>query len=238
MINSRDTDDYCRILDRDPVEASIFNDSLSNFYSEFFRNHLTFSILEQIVLPMIINEKGNKHNNEVRIWSAGCAAGQEPYSIAILADYLKNSHSPAVSTFIFGTDCSLNQLELAKKGTYDFKTVRNTRLNLAYSYFSIQGNSYTVKDSLRKQVDFSFYDLLDMESTAPASSIYGDFDLIMCSNLLFYYKPEIQKKILAKFTRSLRPGGFFITGEAEKSIIEAFTPFRQFTQIAPVFIYK
>ena len=234
----KDLDNYCRILDNDPVEASVFHDSLSNFYSEFFRNPLTFAILEQIVLPKIINEKGSKHNNEVRIWSAGCAAGQEPYSIAMLADHLKNSHAPEVSTFIFGTDCSLNQLELAGKGIYDFKAVQNTRLSLANSYFSIEGSSYIVKDSLKKQVDFSFYNLLDIESSAPASSIYGDFDLIVCSNLLFYYKPEVQKQILTKFTRSLRPGGFFITGEAEKAIIGSFSSFRQFSQVAPVFVYK
>lgn len=233
-VNSED--DYHRILIIDSGEALLFNESLSNCHSEFFRNPLTFAVLEQAVLPWIFNERINNPTREVRIWSAGCAAGQEPYSLAMLVEDMKKSLSFPVSSLIFATDRSLEQLEIAMQGIYDFNTVQNTRLNYVKSYFYNSGVSYAIEDRIKRQIIFSVYDLLDMESTAPASSIYGDFDLIMCSNLLFYYKPEIQKSILMKFKRSLRSGGFFVTGEAEKGIVKEFGTFRQFMPPAPVFI--
>jgi chemotaxis protein methyltransferase CheR len=236
MISVYSEDDYCRFLITNPAEAFLFHDSLLNFYSEFFRNPLTFAILEQFVLPRIFNEKVKNQNHEVRIWSAGCAAGQEPYSLAILADNLINTLALNVSYRIFATDKSLKQLEIAGQGAFDLKAVQNTNLSYTRKYFSNSGDLFTVSDSIRKQVDFSHYDLLDGGSSSPATSIYGDFDLIMCSNLLFYYKSEIQKSILLKFKRSLRPGGFLVTGEAEKAIVKSFSPFRQYLPATSVFI--
>lgn len=233
-INSEN--DYCGLLIRDSTEGLQFHASLSNFHSEFFRNTLTFAVLEQLVLPRIFNERSNNHTREIRIWSAGCAAGQEPYSLAMLTDNLKNNILSSVTCFIFATDRSFEQLEIARQGIFDFKTVQNTRLNYVTNYFTNSGDSYSINDCIKKQVDFSYYDLLDDQTSSPSMSIYGDFDLIMCSNLLFYYRPEIQKSILSKFTRSLRPGGFMVTGEAETAIVKSFSPFRQFTPKAPIFI--
>lgn len=229
-------DDYCQILLNNSEEALLFHDSLSNFHSEFFRNPLTFAVLEQVIFPRLFNEIANNHTHGVRIWSAGCSAGQEPYSLAMLTDSCKKSSSLSVTCLIFATDKSFKQLEMARQGIFDLNSIQNTRLSYLSNYFSNSGNLYTINDSIKGKVDFSYYDLLDLESTAPASSIYGDFDLIMCSNLLFYYRPEIQKRILTKFKRSLRPGGFLVTGEAEIGIIKEFGSFRQFMPAAPVFI--
>jgi chemotaxis protein methyltransferase CheR len=229
-------DDYYHNLSNDSGEALLFNDSLSNFHSEFFRNPLTFALLEQVVFPRIFNERAKNHIHEVRIWSAGCAAGQEPYSLAVIAEDLKNDLSLPISYLIFATDKSLKQLGIARQGTYDFHAVQNVSLNHVKKYFSNSENSYTINDCIKQQVDFSPYDLLDQESSSPASSIYGDFDLIMCSNLLFYYKPEIQKSILSKFMHSMRPGGFLVTGEAEKSIVKAYCTLKQLTSTAPIFV--
>lgn len=238
MTSVSSEENYCHLLKNNPAEASLLHDSFSNFYSEFFRNPLTFAILEQFVLPRIFNEKVKNQNHEVRIWSAGCAAGQEPYSLAILVDNLINTLSLDVSCYIFATDNSLKQLEIARQGTFDFKAVQNINLNYAKKYFSNSGEFFSLSNSIKRRVDFSWYDLLDNESSSPSSSIYGDFDLIMCSNLLFYYKPEIQKKILSKFKRSLCPGGFLITGEAEKTIVKSYTPFHQYMPATSIFIHN
>jgi chemotaxis protein methyltransferase CheR len=231
-------DDYYNLLISDSGEVLLFSESLSNCHSEFFRNPLTFAVLEQLIFPRIFNERANSHTHEVRIWSAGCAAGQEPYSLAMLTDSCKKSSSLSVSCLIFATDKSLKQLEMARQGIFDLNSIQNTRLSYLNNYFSNSGNLYTINDSIKGKVDFSYYDLLDPESTAPPSSIYGDFDLIMCSNLLFYYMPEIRKRILTKFKRSLRPEGFLVTGEAETGIIKEFGSFSQFTPAAPVFINR
>ncbi|MBV5313548.1 MAG: protein-glutamate O-methyltransferase CheR [Prolixibacteraceae bacterium] len=219
-----------------PDEASRLVNQLSNSYSEFFRNPLTFSILEHVVLPKIFNEKLKHNGSEIRIWSAGCASGQEPYSLAMMLDNFRHSNFNTVSYRIFATDNSIKELEVARKGLFDFKAVKNTKLEYAQKYFNCSGETYVIEDKLKEQVDFSEYDLLDKDSSSPPVSIFGDFDLIMCSNVLFYYEPEYQQFILQKIYRALKPGGFFITGEAEKQIVNLFNGFRPFLVPASIFV--
>jgi chemotaxis methyl-accepting protein methylase len=221
---------------RVPDESRQLVHQLKNSYSEFFRNPLTFSMLEQVVLPRIFDEKGNNHSGEIRIWSAGCASGQESYSLAMLLDDFKDTRSSEVCYRTFATDNSVVEIESAKKGVYDFKSVKNTKLEFAEKYFRHHNESYQLDSKLMEQVDFSVYDLLDKESSSPPASIYGDFDLIMCCNVLFYYQPEVQQMILQKFHRSLKHGGFFITGEAETQIVNSSGGFRLYAAPAAIFV--
>jgi len=229
-------DAYLDYLSRVPDESTQLINQLKNSYSEFFRNPLTFSILEYVILPKIFNEKLKQNGHEIRVWSAGCASGQEAYSLAMLLDGFKNTHFTKTSFRIFATDNSVKELDLARKAVFDFKTVKNTRLEFAERYFSHNGEAYQLNKMLKEQVDFSEYDLLDKDSSSPPVSIYGDFDLIMCSNVLFYYQPEYQQIILRKIYRSLKPGGFFITGEAEKQIVNLFNGFRPFLVPSAIFV--
>jgi chemotaxis methyl-accepting protein methylase len=90
-------------------------------------------------------------------------------------------------------------------------------------------------DRLKEFVELSEYDLLDSVSSSPPASIYGDFDIVMCCNVLFYYKPAFQKLILDKFTRSISSGGFLITGEAESGIVNSARGFRHYLSPGPLF---
>jgi len=227
---------YLDYMAKVPNETSCLFDQLSNSYSEFFRNPLTFEILEQLVIPGLFERQSKKLSGEIRIWSAGCASGQEPYSLAMLLDNFKNTRVPTMSYRIFATDNSVNELEVARKGVFDFKSVQNTKLEYAEKYFRQKGESYKLDSKLMEQVDFSVYDLLDKDSGSPSASIYGDFDLIMCSNVLFYYQPDYQQIILQKIYSALKPGGFFITGEAEKQIVNSFKGFRPFLVPAGLFV--
>jgi chemotaxis protein methyltransferase CheR len=229
-------DIYYNKLAEDHGEALLLRDSLSNSYSTFFRNQLTFSILQQFVLPKILSEKEKNHDNEIRIWSAGCAAGQEPYSLAMLTADLLSKTDGSKRFRIFATDNDKQELALAARGIYEFDSIRNLPYKYIHDYFSKDGDTYTVRDSLKKQVEFSDYDLLDGFSSSPPASIYGDFDLVMCCNVLFYYKPEFQKLILEKFTRSICHGGFLVTGEAEIGIVNAAKGFRHYMSPATLFI--
>ena len=230
------TKEYMNVLDKSPSEAELLIDSLTNSYSEFFRNPLTFALLKQIVFPKLFNKKDTLHTNKVRIWSAGCAAGQEAYSLALLAHDFIHEHNLTISFRIFATDISIRQLEDARKGVFDQKNIQNTSQGFISSYFSIQGQSYTISDKIKKYIDFSRYDLLDQKTDAPPSSIFGGFDIIMCSNVLFYYKPVIQKQILNKLYRSLNSGGFLLTGEAEIAIIRGDRNFKQFASPSTIFV--
>ena len=230
------TKDYLNLMIKKPSEVISLIDSLTNSYSEFFRNPLTFAILKQIIYPKIFDKKGSQHVPEVRIWSAGCAAGQESYSLAMLADEYITEHHFSISFRIFATDISAKHLEDARRGVYDQKYIQNTILSFLNKYFTVKDQSYTVSERLKKHVDFSLYDLLDKDTNAPPSSVFGGFDIIMCSNVFFYYKPDVQKLILNKLSRSLNEGGFLLTGEAEIAIVRADRNFRQFASPSTIFV--
>ena len=210
---------YGQRLREDPAETAEFMASLQIAYSEFFRNPLTFAVLEQLVLPALAGAKNVSAPHEIRVWSAGCAAGQEAWSIAILIEELAAARKCPVPFLIIATDVSEAELALARRGVYDAAAVQNVRLIHLRDYFTAQGDCYLVAPRLRGGVDFSAYDLLDENSASPPTGLYGDFDLIFCCNLLFYYRPEIRQRILDKMWRALAPGGYFVTGEAERDIV-------------------
>jgi chemotaxis protein methyltransferase CheR len=228
--------DYLLYLEKVSGESSLLKGQLNNSFSEFFRNPLTFALIEQLVVPKLFNKHGKSQSKEIRIWSAGCSSGQEPYSLAMLLDSYKNSHSSCPGYQIFATDLSEDGLQLALKGEFDIKAIRNTKIEYVDRYFRQEGELYVLSQILKEQVNFSHYDLLDSDSSSPPESIYGDFDLVMCSNVLFYYQPEFQQFILRKISNSLKSGGFFITGEAETNIVSSYGAFRQFVSPAAIFI--
>jgi chemotaxis methyl-accepting protein methylase len=216
---TKSADAYGRLLAADQREREAFWGALNIAHSEFFRNSLTFALLGEYILPSLTATKKKQGQAEIRIWSAGCAAGQEAYSIAILMDELSNGQESAVAYRIFATDHSEAELATARKGVYSDVAVQNVKLKHVRKYFTANKDAYQIIPALKNRVDFSTYDLLDEHSVCPPVSLYGDFDLICCGNLLFYYRPEIQQRILDKVCRALSPNGYLVTGEAEREIL-------------------
>lgn len=210
---------YCNLLEENNQESTKFLESLHNSYSEFFRNPLTFSVLEKIVIPSIVRKKADSKRNEIRIWSAACAGGQETYSLAMLLKEFKNSNGETINFRIFATDQSELQVSEARKGQYSPAALNNISLKRVNQWFIKQGDTYTVRQELKENIDFSVFDLFGKEFSCPPTSIFGDFDLVVCANLLFYYKPEFQKRILEKAGNCLKKGGSLITGETEREIL-------------------
>jgi len=227
--------DYSEYLSENNTEAEALFRALTITYSEFFRNPLTFALIEQLVIPVLLDEKEKSGRSEIRVWSAACAAGQEPYSVAILLDELIIARGSAVSYRIFATDYSETDLSLANTGVYDFGAVRNIRVKHLHDYFFSSGETYSIAPRIRAHVDFSRYDLLDEHSVSPPASIFGDFDLVLCSNLLFYYKPKIREIILDKVYRALAPNGYLVTGEAERDMIAGRKGLRTVAPPAAIF---
>lgn len=211
---------YLQRLSGDPAEAKIFFRSLTIPYSEFFRDPLVFALLEQVILPRLLTEKEASGRAELRMWSAGCATGQEAWSVAILLDEWTTARGKPLAYRIFATDRSEANLARARSGVYGAAALGNVRLRQLERYFSRQGEFYTITARLRGLVDFSVYDLLDRNSSSPPASIYGDFDLVICSNVLLYYRPQMQRFILDKLRRNLAIGGYLVSGEAERQIVE------------------
>jgi len=212
-------DEYYTLLEQNEKEAHHFLNSLRISYSEFFRNPLTYSVLERIVLPSIVSGKQNAKRKEIRIWSAACASGQEPYSLAMLLEEMKNTDCNICNYRIFATDQSELMLSEARTGSYPADALNNISMKRVKQWFIKNGESYTVKPELKKNIEFSVFDLFNETLACPPSSIFGDFDLVIFANLLFYYKNEYREKILKKTYSSLARGGFLITGETEREIL-------------------
>ena len=206
---------YYALLEQSSKEGKLLIDSLQNNYSEFFRNSLTFAALEHMVLPSLVLKK--KQRKEIRIWSAACAGGQEVYSIAMLLDEIRNGEKDKFR--IFATDKSAEQINKARIGKYPSAALNNINFKRADKWFTKQNDIYTIKPELKEHIDFSVFDLLDQKYSSPSVSIFGDFDIVLCANLLFYFNPKIREQILDKVSRSLSEGGYLITGEAEREIL-------------------
>jgi chemotaxis protein methyltransferase CheR len=215
-------EDYLHFLLKNEEEKDLFTRSLSINYSDFFRNQLTFSILENFILPSVIAQKSLSKNRTVRAWSAACASGQEAYSLAMLMEEMVEYKGDDYSYILFATDQDETVINEAVSGKYHTDSIKNLPMKYARRWFSKDGNYDIINPELKKNIAFSVFNLLDDRCGSPPEAIFGDFDIIICANLLFYYKDEYRKIILDKLTRSLARGGFLVTSEAERGILSEF----------------
>ena len=209
---------YYSYLEQSHIESDFFLNSLQISYTEFFRNSLTFSVLEKIIIPSIILKKSTSSRNEIRVWSAACAGGHETFSLAMLLHELINCHNGEINFRIFATDQSELQIKDAQTGQYPEAALNGLKLKRVKQWFTKLGETYTVKPELKENIDFSVFDLLNDQYSCPPTSIFGDFDLIVCANILFYYNPEFQSKIIKKTRNCLSETGYLITGETERDL--------------------
>ncbi|HCJ66785.1 MAG TPA: hypothetical protein DHV62_05520, partial [Elusimicrobia bacterium] len=179
--------------------------------SSFFRQKEQFNVIKEEILPSLISEKEKKGIFSLNIWSAGCASGEEPYSIALL---LKESF-PQVENWeiqILGTDIDQETLERAKKGIYSKNSLRFTERIYLKKYFDKVGNYYSLNEKIKKMVKFVYHNLA--EESYP-SSAEGKWDIIMCRNVLIYFRPEKIERILDHFYHHLNDNGYLFLGYAE-----------------------
>lgn len=210
---------YYKHLEQNGMEGDLFLHALEISYTEFFRNPLTFSVLEKIIIPTLVRNKSKSPGNEIRIWSAACAGGQETYSLAMLLNEFSISLGHTINFRIFATDQSQTVIDEAKQGRYPQSALNGLTLKRLNQWFTKSGDMNHVKPQLQENIDFSVFDLLDKQHSSPPASIFGDFDMVMCANLLFYYKPEYRKRIIDKTTHSLSKNGYLITGDSEREIL-------------------
>ncbi len=210
-----DMSGYYLYIKNNNEELEKLTDSLTIKVSRFFRNSMTFNYLYEQVLPLNIRVKSSLENQEYRIWVAGCATGEEAYSIAILLNELLEKEKINIPIYIFATDINKNALKAAKQGIYSEESIKNVRFFLFRKYFKQKKESFHLNNKIKKMVSFSIYDLLDKKSNTPPESIFGGFDMVFCRNVLIYYNPEYQEIIFSKLFNSLNTGGSLILGKAE-----------------------
>jgi chemotaxis protein methyltransferase CheR len=162
---------YFDYLSENNDEVEILKKALNNNFSEFFRNRLTFAYLEYIILPELIQKKAKLKKKEIRIWTAACASGQEAYSLAILCNELLKSQHTNMRFRIFATDISDNEIQKAKKGIYPETALNNVTMKRVKENFEVKNDAFVIIKELKKLIDFSTFDLLDINTTSPQASI-------------------------------------------------------------------
>jgi chemotaxis methyl-accepting protein methylase len=227
--------DYARRVATDRAEAAAVQRSLHISHSEFFREPVAFALLEQQFFPSLLGNASAAGRHEIRVWSAGCAGGQEPWSVAMLLDDLIAADQKEISYRIFATTAAEEELAVARAGVYSESQLGNVRWKHLQQCFSPQQGSYAIVQRLKDHVDFSVHDLLDGHHHGPSASIYGDFDLVLCCNVLIYYRPEIQLRILKNLLFCLAPHGCLVVGEAERHLVEQTGDFRELSALGNVF---
>ena len=173
----------------------------------FFRNRPQFELLEKTVLPAIIQSKKQSRNTRLRIWSAGCSTGEEPYSIVIsVLEALPLRKDWEIS--VFASDLALSVLETASRGVYPSHRLESVDTDRVRRYFEPCSDGYLVRDEVKRHVIYDFHNLKHENGLK-------DLDIIFCRNVLIYFDPEEQKKVLLKFIQALQPGGFLFLGHSE-----------------------
>ena len=168
-------------------------------FSEFFRDPVQWDKLEREIIPELCAGTGH-----LKIWSAGCGAGEEAYTLAmILADL-------GVTATLIASDIDAKALEKACRGEYAEHAVKNVTGLRLKKYFDMNGKLYQMKDSLKKAISFQRQDLI---RDVPPDD---DFDLIVCRNVLIYFTDEAKSVLYQKVSGSLRTGGYLFAGSTEQ----------------------
>lgn len=181
-----------------PVYEAFLNHLTINV-SEFFRDPKKFEELEKVHLPALLEAK-----KTLKVWSAACSIGAEPFSVAIILD----EKTPRAKHRILATDVDRNILARAARGIYNADAVKNVSRDRLTRYFTKEGNSYKISEEIKRKVTFRHHDLLqDKYDTG--------FDLILCRNVTIYFTREAQDRVNLRFSRSLTRGGILFIGGSE-----------------------
>jgi chemotaxis protein methyltransferase CheR len=194
-------------------EVVHFLDSISTNLTYFFREPKHFQYLEQISLPALIREKNQQSSKRIRIWSAGCSTGEEPYSLAMVV----SSHLSDLQRWdfrILATDISTRVLAVAVSGVYSEEKMTHVPKNMQQSYFTRRKGPggeifYEVGPQLKKIITFR---RLNLQENYPFN---GPFDYIFCRNVMIYFDKETQQQLIQKMSRYLGPGGCLMVGHSE-----------------------
>jgi chemotaxis methyl-accepting protein methylase len=214
-------EDYAKILDEDVAEYDRLLDALTINVTKLFRNWDAYASMAANVVP----ELWRRETAEIRVWSAGCSSGDEPYSLAILfhRHAAVNGMLAQLSRVrILGTDIDRKCLDAAARGEFDEADFTDTPDDLRTRYFS-PVEPFTVVPKIRELVAFQYRDLLNQ----PPPIEHGRFDLIVCRNVLIYFDRDTQERLFEGFHEALAPGGFLVLGKVETLLGKArsmFTP--------------
>ncbi len=196
-------DNYVAALKKDSRMFEEFVNYLTINVSEFYRNPEQWQIMDREIIPDLIKRFGKN----LKIWSAACSTGDEPYSLVMAL----SRHLPLNQIKIYATDLDKQVIAKAKTGLYVEKSIASVPDDFKKKYFTKVGPSYQISNEIKSRVEFKEHNLL--KDTYPT-----DYHLIVCRNVLIYFTEEAKDEVFRKFQRSLKSGGFLFIGSTEQII--------------------
>lgn len=211
---------YWEALNRDAKLMNEFLDRMTINVSEFWRNANRWTALEQRFFPELLKAAGGR----LKIWSAACSTGEEPYTIAMILDRLGALERSTITA----TDLDAKVIERAMNGIYLERSLKEVPQSYRSAYFTPAGNGeYRVADKLLRAVRFKQHNLL-------SSPFDSGYDLIVCRNVMIYFTEEAKSELYRKFGAALRPGGLLFVGSTE----QIFSPGQYELETAETFFYR
>lgn len=192
--------DYFKALSQDRKLLDEFLDRMTINVSEFYRNGKRWEVLEKKLLPKLL-----ERNKRLKIWSAACSTGEEPYTIAMIM----SKFMPLSQVQILATDLDENVIERAKVGAYPERSLNEVPEDMKRKYFKQDGSLFKISDEVKRTVTFKKQNLL-------ADPFGGPFDLIVCRNVLIYFTEDAKDLLYKKFSAALKQDGIFFVGSTEQ----------------------
>ncbi|MEK4028966.1 protein-glutamate O-methyltransferase CheR [Pseudobacillus sp. FSL P4-0506] len=210
--------EFFDLINADTNLLNEFLDRMTINVSEFYRNAKRWEVLERKIFPRLLSE-----NKKIKIWSAACSTGEEPYTTAmVLSNYL-----PLSQISILATDLDVNVLQKAKRAVYPERSLAEVPIEKKQKFFTKEGDFYKVSEEIKRTVTFKKQDLL-------ADRFDSNFDLIICRNVMIYFTEEAKDHLYQKFSASLREGGVLFVGSTE----QIFNPGEYQFEAEDTFFYR
>jgi chemotaxis protein methyltransferase CheR len=201
--------EFFKAMDTNQALLHEFLDRMTINVSEFYRNAKRWEVLEKKVLPKLL-----ERNRRLKVWSAACSTGEEPYTLAIIL----SKFMPLSQVSVLATDIDENVISRAKLGMYPERSLQEVPEDVKKKFFTKEGMYYKIDESIKKAVTFKKHNLL-------ADPFDTNYDLIVCRNVLIYFTEEAKQELYHKFNKALRPGGIFFVGSTEQIFNPSFYGF-------------
>lgn len=195
-----------------------FLDRMTINVSEFYRNRKRWDVLEKKILPRLLKE-----NNRLKVWSAACSTGEEPYTMAMVCSNIL----PLSAVKVQATDLDQNVIQKAKIGVYSERSLAEVPDAMRKKFFYEEGQYFKIADDIKRTVTFKKQNLL-------SDRFETGYDLIVCRNVMIYFTEEAKDKLYHKFNSALRLGGVLFVGSTE----QIFNPERYGFEVEETFFYK
>jgi len=209
--------EYYKEIEKDEVMYFELLDRITINVSEFFRNRPRWGVLENKILPNLVQ------NKTLKAWSAACSTGEEPYTLSMIIQRKFSN----VSLELLATDIDEGAMKKAKEAIYHERSIQEVPKEYLQSYFEFENNLYHVSNQIKSKVKFRKHNLL-------LDPFEKQIDLIICRNVMIYFTEEAKHQLYQKFSQALRPGGILFVGSTE----QIFNPIQYKLEPVETFFYR